>query len=93
MKYVYLIQSIPFPEQRYVGITSNLNDRIKSHNEGRSKHTSKFKPWRIVACIAFSSESKAIDFERYLKTGSGRAFANKRFWVETANLPATNSDE
>jgi predicted GIY-YIG superfamily endonuclease len=80
MKYVYLIQSTPCPTQRYVGITSDLNARLKSHNEGQSSHTSKSKPWKLVTYVAFSDESKAIDFEKYLKSGSGRAFAEKRLW-------------
>jgi len=80
MKYVYLIQSIPCPTKRYVGIASDLKTRLKSHNEGQSPHTSKFKPWKLVTYVAFSDDSKAIDFETYLKSGSGRAFADKRLW-------------
>jgi len=82
LKYVYLIQSINYPDKKYVGITSNLKNRLTAHNEGRSPHTAKFKPWRLITSVAFSNEEKARDFERYLKTGSGRAFANKRFWDE-----------
>ena len=80
MKYVYLIQSIPFPKQRYTGITSDLKNRLTGHNEGRSPHTPKFKPWRLVTYVAFSNDEKALEFEKYLKFGSGRAFANKRLW-------------
>lgn len=80
MKYVYLLQSIPHPEQRYVGVTSDPEKRLSAHNSGQSAHTSKFRPWKIVTCIAFSEESKAIEFEKYLKSGSGRAFASKRLW-------------
>ena len=80
MKYVYLIQSESKPDERYVGITSDLKARIKAHNDGRSQHTSKFKPWSLVTYIGFSNESKATEFEKYLKSGSGRAFANKRLW-------------
>lgn len=80
MKYVYLLQSIPHPEQRYVGVTSDPEKRLSAHNSGQSAHTSKFRPWKIVTCIAFSEENKAIEFEKYLKSGSGRAFANKRLW-------------
>ena len=80
MKYVYLIQSIPFPKQRYIGLTSDIKGRIEAHNEVRSPHTSKYKPWKLVAYLAFSSEEKARQFEQYLKTGSGRAFAKKRLW-------------
>ena len=80
MTYVYLIQSIAFPDQKYIGRSSNLKKRLDAHNEGRSPHTSKYKPWKLVTYIAFSDESKAAEFESYLKSGSGRAFANKRFW-------------
>jgi len=80
VQYVYLIQSVSFPDQRYVGATSNLKGRLEAHNEGRSPHTSKYKPWQLITYLAFSEESKAVDFEQYLKSGSGHAFANKRLW-------------
>ena len=80
MHFVYLIQSIPFPDQKYIGLTSNLNNRIQAHNDGRSPHTSKFKPWKLVTYLVFTEKSKATAFESYLKSGSGRAFAKKRLW-------------
>ena len=80
MYYVYLIQSIGSPQQRYIGLTSNLKNRMKHHNSGLSKHTSKYKPWRLETYLAFIDKEKARQFEYYLKTGSGKAFANKRFW-------------
>ena len=78
MMYVYLLQSIDYPEERYVGRTVDLKSRFAAHNAGRSPHTGKFRPWRLVTYVAFSDEQKAVDFERYLKSASGRAFANKR---------------
>ncbi|MEA3230459.1 MAG: GIY-YIG nuclease family protein [Thermodesulfobacteriota bacterium] len=80
MKYVYLIQSVPNPDQKYIGHTANIKSRLQAHNEGRSPHTSKYKPWRLITYLAFADESKALKFESYLKSGSGRAFANKRLW-------------
>lgn len=80
MYYVYLIQSISQPTQRYIGFTEDLKSRLKAHNAGESKHTSKFCPWELVAYHAFKDKRKAQEFEYYLKTGSGKAFANKRFW-------------
>ena len=77
MKYVCFIQNIPHPTQRHIGITNDLKARLNSHNEGQSPHASKFKPWKLVTYIAFLDESKALEFEKYLKSGSGRAFANK----------------
>ena len=80
MFYVYLIKSIRYPEQRYVGMTDDLRQRLKDHNAGRSLHTSKYKPWVLINYIAFSSKDAAAEFEQYLKSGSGQAFANKHFW-------------
>lgn len=79
MHYVYLIQSIEHPEQYYFGQTNNLKLRLNKHNEGGSYHTAKFRPWKIITYIAFEHKDKAIAFEKFLKTGSGREFAKRRF--------------
>ncbi|MCL1891813.1 MAG: GIY-YIG nuclease family protein [Alphaproteobacteria bacterium] len=83
MFYVYLIQSETFPEQRYVGHISDLKKRLNDHNSGFSFHTNKYKPWKLVTYLGFSGEQPAIEFEKYLKTGSGQAFANKRLWKQS----------
>lgn len=80
MYYVYLIQSDESPERRYVGFTTDLRKRMSTHNAGGSKHTRKYRPWTLVSYHAFAKERRAREFEHYLKTGSGKAFANKRFW-------------
>ena len=80
MHYVYLIKSIQFPEMLYVGYTTNLEERFQKHNEGGSTFTAKYRPFELVVYLSFSDESKAREFEKYLKTQSGRAFANKRLW-------------
>ena len=80
MFYVYLIESISVRDQRYVGITTDLRQRLRDHNSGRSPHTMKLKPWQLRTYIAFSNEAKAEAFERYLKSGSGHAFAKRRLW-------------
>lgn len=80
MFYVYLIKSISFPNQKYIGVTEDLKQRLKQHNAGESFHTSKYVPWELVNYFAFTSKTAAINFEKYLKTGSGQAFANRHFW-------------
>jgi len=80
MFYVYLIKSVSFPEQKYIGMTEDLKQRINDHNSGYSLHTSKYKPWKLINYVAFSSKKSAIEFEQYLKSGSGQAFANRHFW-------------
>ena len=49
MKYVYLLQSIDYPHETYVGLTDNLRSRFFAHNAGRSAHTNKYRPWRLVS--------------------------------------------
>lgn len=78
MYYVYILRS-EVSDQIYTGTTENLKNRLTDHNSGKSPHTSKFKPWRLVNYIAFEDKKAAYDFEAYLKTGSGRAFARKHF--------------
>ena len=80
MHYVYLIESVGDPTKRYVGVTADLTTRLDDHNAGRSTHTSRRRPWRLVTYIAFSDRAQAESFERYLKSGSGHAFASKRLW-------------
>jgi len=78
MKYVYILESLGDPERRYVGVTEDLKARLAKHNRGDVTHTSKHAPWRIKTYAAFSDSERAIEFERYLKSASGRAFAKKR---------------
>jgi putative endonuclease len=77
MKYVYILESHD-SEHFYVGITDDVPARLIKHNAGEVSHTSKFRPWRLKTYVGFSDEGRAIVFEKYLKSGSGRAFAKKR---------------
>ncbi len=79
MFYVYIIQSINYPNHYYTGRTTDVMKRIADHNHGKSYHTSKYRPWKLVNYTAFVDEAKANAFERYLKTGSGIAFSNRHF--------------
>ncbi len=81
MYYVYLIRSVSLSDVVYVGYTINLKQRLETHNSGGSVHTAKHRPWELVMHLAFSEQSKAKNFEKYLKSQSGRAFAKKRFWI------------
>jgi predicted GIY-YIG superfamily endonuclease len=76
--YVYIIQSESVPERYYTGFAEDLESRLNAHNQGKCVHASKFIPWRMKTAIAFANREKAISFEKYLKTPSGRAFAKKR---------------
>ncbi len=78
MKYVYILQSLSNNERFYAGITDDLKARLSRHNSGEVTHTSKYGPWRVKTYIAFTDEDRASAFEKYLKSGSGRAFAKAR---------------
>ena len=78
MIYVYILESVS-GGHHYVGITRDLKDRFARHNAGQVPHTAKYMPWVLLSYTAFADEVKAHAFERYLKSGSGRAFAKKHF--------------
>jgi hypothetical protein len=56
--YVYLIESFSAKGQRYVGMTTDLKQRLLEHNAGKSPHTSTFRPWRLTTYIAFAERPK-----------------------------------
>lgn len=74
MFYVYLLQCKDGP---YIGCTSNLKERIHHHQKGQVPATTKRLPIKLIFYLALSNKYIAFNFEKYLKTGSGRAFINK----------------
>jgi len=62
----------------YFGSTNNLNGRFQAHNTGKVPSTRPHMPWKLIWYGAFGTEKEARDFEQYLKSGSGKAFAYKR---------------
>ena len=62
----------------YTGCTGNLEDRLRRHQKGEVTYTSARLPFELVTYIVFTNKYKAFDFERYLKSGSGKAFMFKR---------------
>ncbi|MFA5128274.1 MAG: GIY-YIG nuclease family protein [Patescibacteria group bacterium] len=84
MFWVYQIQN---PEGKtYIGSTENLDERVEMHNnvsfEKKRFHRTTYKrgPWRLIFCKEFQTRKEALEFERFLKTGKGRA------WLERARL-------
>jgi predicted GIY-YIG superfamily endonuclease len=77
-RFVYIIESIAMPGRFYTGVTSDMAERLADHNAGRSPHTASGRPWETSVVIQFKSESTAMAFEKYLKSGSGVAFSKKR---------------
>jgi putative endonuclease len=78
-RFVYVLRNTDQPRHFYVGLSSDVNARLAHHNSGRCPHTMSRRPWRVHVVIEFSDEPRAVRFERYLKSGSGRAFAKRHF--------------
>jgi predicted GIY-YIG superfamily endonuclease len=76
---VYILRSLSDPRRPYIGLTSDISARLADHNAGRCPHTARYRPWQLHVVIELPDEQRAIDFERYLKSGSGRAFAKRHF--------------
>ncbi len=73
---VYIVRC--FDDTYYVGCTNNLKERLKRHSKGQVQSTKNRLPIVLITSIVFTDKYKAYAFEKYLKSGSGRAFMNKR---------------
>jgi len=74
---VYVLKNSEASPRYYTGVTSHLAARLREHNAGNCIHTAKHRPWSIDVVIEFADERRAVAFERYLKSGSGVAFAHR----------------
>ncbi len=72
---VYILKSEADSARYYTGLTSNLAVRLDAHNSGHCSHTASGRPWIVDVVVEFTDERRALAFERYLKSGSGVAFA------------------
>ena len=78
MWYVYILRSINNPDQEYIGATADLKRRLSDHNAGKVCAHCKIQTLAIDLVLRFPDKYKALAFEKYLKSHSGRAFAKKR---------------
>ena len=78
-RFVYILRSDGDSSRHYVGRTANVDDRLEWHNAGPSGYTLQYRPWSLVVSLEFPDERIAAHFEKYLKSGSGRAFAKRHF--------------
>lgn len=78
-RFVYVLKDANSSSRFYVGLTSDVHARLAAHNAGRSRHTSSSAAWQLHVVIEFTDQARAVRFERYLKSGSGRAFAKRHF--------------
>ena len=79
-RFVYILKNADQEPPFYVGLTSDVKARLEAHNNGRCPHTASRRPWLLHVVIEFPDEQRAIRFEQYLKSGSGRALWPLRRW-------------
>jgi len=85
MFHVYLLRSIKHPAMTYVGFTQkDIRERMEQHNRGLTRTTASHIPWKIEVLVTFDDRKNAEEFERYLKGGSGYAFAKRHFWSKNS---------
>ena len=76
-RFVYVLRNRSTPMRYYTGVTANMTARLAVHNAGRCPHTADGRPWNIDLVVEFTEETRALKFARYLKSGSGVAFAKR----------------
>ncbi|PIY83899.1 MAG: hypothetical protein COX96_06765 [Candidatus Omnitrophica bacterium CG_4_10_14_0_2_um_filter_44_9] len=77
MYYVYILRSLK-DQSYYTGLTTDVEARLKKHNSGAVEYTSTKRPFKLAWYCCFEDKLKALQFEKYLKSGSGFALARKR---------------
>jgi predicted GIY-YIG superfamily endonuclease len=77
MHQVYIIVSLSSPSRFYIGYSTDARERLAQHNNGKNPSTARFGPWKLGAVICLPEKQRALDLERYLKGGSGRAFLSR----------------
>jgi putative endonuclease len=75
MHIVYILKCAS--SKLYTGCTENLEERLQRHHSGHVPVTENCRPVKLITYVVFSDKYKAFKFEKYLKSGSGRAFINK----------------
>ena len=91
-RFVYVLRSDSDPSRHYVGRATDVNERLEWHNAGPCGYTLRHRPWSIVVSAEFPDERAAAHFERYLKSGSGRAFAKRHFAPASDHDPDRSSN-
>ena len=77
MWYVYVLKSLNHPFI-YIGFTGDLEKRLEEHNNGLNQSTKHYTPFILEAYVAVRTEAKAVELEKYFKTGSGKSVLKRR---------------
>ena len=81
-RFVYVLRSDSDADRHDVGMTSDVDKRLDWHNHGPRGHTGEHRPLSLAVVLQFLNEQTAVRFEKYLKSGSGRAFAKRHFGAD-----------
>jgi predicted GIY-YIG superfamily endonuclease len=76
-QFVYVIRTEQEPARYYTGLTADVDGRLMAHNNGQCPTTASARPWKLDVVIRFADQARATRLERYLKSGSGAAFAKR----------------
>jgi len=76
---MYYVYSLKCKDGYYIGCTDNLRDRFDRHKNGYVPATVSRRPVSLEFYFAIDGKYKAFEFEKYLKSGSGRSFVKKHF--------------
>jgi predicted GIY-YIG superfamily endonuclease len=76
-RFVYVLRNGETPARYYTGLASDVARRLSAHNAGWCAYTAKYRLWSIDMIVEFADERRAVALERYLKSGSGVAFARR----------------
>ena len=74
MKFTVYILFSDLHKKFYVGFTSNIEIRLRSHNEFGKGWTARYRPWRIIHTKGFNTKAEAMKYEKWLEPGAGRDF-------------------
>ena len=74
MHFTVYILDFDTAKKHYTGFTGNLIERLKSHTELGSEWTARYRPWRLIFQKDFEMKLAAMQYEKWLKSGQGRAF-------------------
>jgi putative endonuclease len=79
---VYVLRSLPNSEKIYIGYTSDLINRMRSHNTfGTKGYTLRYRPWEVVHVEFFETKTAALAHEKFLKSGVGRNLIREKLMV------------
>jgi putative endonuclease len=85
MHFVYILYSLGY-DKIYVGYTTNIVERVKSHNElGKKGWTLQYRPWELIHIESFATKQEALNREKKLKAGKGRE------WIWNELIPSKRS--